>query len=335
MSPVNVKAEELGETIFTDSAVSFGGRLQRFQYQAESIRDSTSPPTSAQMSPVGNGPKSLEAAIKTEDETADEPLIGTYSGVVNESIKSEYENDWESSIRSAQNPEGVELGNEDWQQALGPPSRTKSAKTSAKYAPPSVYAHLPKLPDTLAHNLICIFVGLNPGLTTAASGHPYAHPANLFWKLLYSSGCSPVLCKPEENGTLPKRFLLGNTNLVDRPTRNQSELKFTELVDSVQALEDKIAEYKPSAVCVVGKGIWEAIFKKKHDRKLKKDEFEYGWQDQERMGITRDWEGARVFVSTSTSGLAASTLPAEKQRIWSILGTWVREERVTRLGQLS
>lgn len=48
------------------------------------------------------------------------------------------------------------------------------------------------------------------------------------------------------------------------------------------------------------------------------------------MGRTADWPGARVFVATTTSGLAATMSLAEKQAVWNELGRWVvqrREER--------
>jgi thymine-DNA glycosylase len=62
------------------------------------------------------------------------------------------------------------------------PSPKKRSRTSNGYAPPSTYAHLPELPDVVAPNLLILFVGLNPGLQTARTGHAYAHPSNLFWK---------------------------------------------------------------------------------------------------------------------------------------------------------
>jgi len=64
---------------------------------------------------------------------------------------------------------------------------------------------------------------------------------------------------------------------------------------------------------------------------MKKEEFKYGWQDEkENMGVEEGWNGARVFVATSTSGLAASLLPAEKERIWRELGVWVEGRRRAR-----
>lgn len=211
-------------------------------------------------------------------------------------------------------------------------SPSKKARTSSGYAPPSTYSHLPSLPDRILPNLIVLFVGLNPGIRTSTSGHAYAHPSNLFWKLLHSSGITPRRCHYSEDVDLPELFALGNTNIVGRPTRNGSELSKKEMDEGVATLEEKIRIFKPEAVCIVGKSIWESIWRVRHGRPIRKEEFKYGWQDTaENMGkIDTDegeWKGARVFAATSTSGLAAATLPAEKERIWRQLGEWVEQRR--------
>jgi len=215
------------------------------------------------------------------------------------------------------------------------PSPRKKSRSPAGYAPPSTYAHLPELRDVLVPNLICVFVGLNPGIQTAVQGHAYAHPSNRFWKLLHSSGCTTRLCRPDEDGDLPELFELGNTNIVSRPTRNGSELSKKEMDDSVEVLEEKIRTYRPEAVVIVGKSIWESLWRVRHGKKIKKEEFSYGWQDDtERMGVIEDgdeqWAGSRVFVATSTSGLAATLPYAEKERIWRELGVWVEQRRTER-----
>lgn len=236
------------------------------------------------------------------------------------------------------------------------PSSTPTPGSSAKkpkkknrpksgYQPPSVYAHLPPLPDALAPNLLALFCGLNPGVRTAQTGHAYNHPSNLFWKLMYSSGVLPVRCTAEEDRTLPARFNLGLTNIVSRPSRNGAELSKAEMDAGVGALEAKVRRWRPEAVVVVGKSIWESVWRVRHGRAIGKDEFQYGWQDEgENMGVGdvgegereegveyRDgWRGARVFVSSSTSGLAATLSPAEKERIWRELGQWVEARRAGR-----
>jgi thymine-DNA glycosylase len=83
----------------------------------------------------------------------------------------------------------------------------------------------------------------------------------------------------------------------------------------------------------VGKSIWESIWRVKHGKKIGKDEFRYGWQEEsESMGESEGWEGTKVFVACSTSGLSASLLPAEKERIWRELGVWVERRREERAG---
>lgn len=226
-----------------------------------------------------------------------------------------------------------------------PLKKNKSKRQSAGYQPPSVYAHLPPLPDALAPNLLALFCGLNPGVRTAQTGHAYNHPSNLFWKLMYSSGVLPVRCAADEDRTLPARFRLGLTNIVSRPSRSGAELSKAEMDAGVGALETKVRRWRPEVVCVVGKSIWESVWRVRHGRGIAKHEFKYGWQDEgENMGVgvvgeaerlegveyREGWKGARVFVSSSTSGLAATLSPAEKERIWRELGQWVEARRLGR-----
>ncbi|TPX19070.1 uncharacterized protein E0L32_011231 [Thyridium curvatum] len=243
------------------------------------------------------------------------------------------------------------------------PNKKKKKSRSQGYAPPSTYAHLPPLADVLAPNLLVLFVGLNPGVQTARTGHAYAHPSNLFWKLLHSSGITPTPapCRADEDRTLPARFACGSTNIVARPSRSGAELARSELDAGVSVLEAKIRRWRPEVACIVGKSIWESVWRVRRGggrRAPTKAEFRYGWQDErENMGrvqttrgvlgggdggdddddeaadvaegvvVDPNWKGARVFVASSTSGLAASLSPAEKERIWRELGEWVEKRR--------
>lgn len=190
------------------------------------------------------------------------------------------------------------------------------------------YAHLPELTDALAPNLLVMFIGLNPGLTTAELGQPYAHPSNLFWKLLHTSGLTERRYRPEEHVNLPKSHRLGFTNIVSRPTKNGSELSKSEMIEGTPILEAKARQWRPVVCCLVGKGIWEAIWKYRQGRALSKADFKYGFQDEAyNLGVNKDWNGARVFVAASTSGLSASLSPAEKEAIWASLGDWAKNRR--------
>jgi len=217
-------------------------------------------------------------------------------------------------------------------------SLAKKYRPSKRYAPPSTYAHLPALPDTITPNLLCLFVGLNPGIQTATLGHPYAHPSNLFWRLLHSSGLTPHRrLAPAEYVILPEQYSLGNTNIVGRATKDGAQLSKEEMVAGARILDEKVRKWQPEVVCLVGKSIWEAVWKWKYGRALRPQEFKYGFQDtEENMGRSEfggkegQWNGARVFVATSTSGLAASLSLKQKEEIWTELGKWVNKKREER-----
>lgn len=220
--------------------------------------------------------------------------------------------------------------------------RPKKKRTPSRYAEPSKYAHLSPLVDILEPNLICVFVGTNPGVQTATAGHAYAHPSNHFWKLLHASGLTDRRMKPEEDRSLPALYCMGNTNIVDRPSKDAAELSKEEMAAGTANLDAKFLKYKPEAVCIVGKGIWESIWRYRYGKNMCKAEFKYGWQDEKHnMGKSADgvedydakgevWRGAKVFVTTSTSGLAASLKPAEKEAIWKPFGDWVKQRRLER-----
>ena len=206
------------------------------------------------------------------------------------------------------------------------------------------------LRDTIRPNLILLFIGVNPGIMTGTTGHAYAHPSNLYWKLLHWSGITTHRHPPSDTYRLPELYCVGNTNVVERATRDASQLSRAEMEAGVAVLEDKISRNRPEAVCLVGKSIWETVWKVRHGRKIKKEEFKYGWQhERENMGrslppgaassnggdgATGDngniWNGARVFVATTTSGLAAGMSIPEKQAVWNELGEWVVKRRQER-----
>ena len=213
---------------------------------------------------------------------------------------------------------------------------TATPKPSPHRRKRSIPTHLPSaskslLRDTIPANLILLLVGVNPGILTGTTGYAYAHPSNLFWKLLYSSGITKIRHPPSDTYKLPELYSVGNTNIVERPTRDASMLTQAEIDAGVQVLEAKVAAQRPEVVCLVGKGIWEAVWRVRHGRAIRKQEFRYGWQDQaENMGRMpdSDWSGAWVFVATTTSGLAAGMSMAQKEAVWAELGTWVVQRRM-------
>ena len=99
-------------------------------------------------------------------------------------------------------------------------------------------------------------------------------------------------------------------------------------------LEEKMRKFRPEAVAIVGKQIWESIWLARTGTKLKPEQFRYGWQDEESWlgretihGTNVVWPGARTFVAVSTSGLNASSSPQQKLEVWKPLGEWFTQRR--------
>ena len=215
-----------------------------------------------------------------------------------------------------------------------PTSSKKRRSTTKQRSAQDPYNPVNNLTDSLRPGLTLVCIGLNPGLMTAATGHAYAHPSNRFWHLLFQSGVTPRKHLPSETRDLMDLYQIGNTNICARPTRSGDGLSKEEMEEGAVLLDRKIALYKPEAVVIVGKSIWEAIWRaKKGQKKFNNADFCWGWQGEDmQLGRTRTngqltWEGARTFVATSTSGLAANLSPAEKLAIWKPLGQWITAKR--------
>jgi TDG/mug DNA glycosylase family protein len=107
------------------------------------------------------------------------------------------------------------------------------------------------VPDLIAPNLRVLFVGINPGLYSAAIGHHFGRPGNRFWPALYASGFTPRLLSPfEEKELLSLR--LGITNFVERASARADELSADELRAGADVLAKKVRRYRPRFVAVLG-----------------------------------------------------------------------------------
>ena len=96
------------------------------------------------------------------------------------------------------------------------------------------------MPDYLRPGLKLVIVGINPGLRSGATGHHYAFPGNHFWPLLYESGLLPEpLTFAEDHRVL--EYDIGLTNLVDRTSREASDLTRAEMQAGAEALRAQAA----------------------------------------------------------------------------------------------
>ena len=111
--------------------------------------------------------------------------------------------------------------------------------------------------DLVGPDLRLLFVGINPGLWTAATQTHFAHPGNRFYPALYQAG---IIEHPIDRGTgmsdEDRRAFtgrgLGISNLVARATARASELTKAELRAGGERLERFVAEHAPRVVAVAG-----------------------------------------------------------------------------------
>lgn len=113
------------------------------------------------------------------------------------------------------------------------------------------------VPDLVGPGLRLLFVGINPGLWTAATQTHFAHPGNRFYPALRSAGIVDRDISRTDGMTDDDRAYLvargiGNTNLVNRATARADQLGADELRAGRRRLEDFVAEHRPVVVAVAG-----------------------------------------------------------------------------------
>jgi TDG/mug DNA glycosylase family protein len=115
------------------------------------------------------------------------------------------------------------------------------------------------LPDYLGANLRILFVGINPGLRSAALGHHYAGHSNRFWKLLYEAKLVPERVSYREDNRLPE-WGIGLTNLVPRATAGVESLTPDDYEAGRLILLRKIRRYRPRVVALLGITLYPILF---------------------------------------------------------------------------
>ena len=114
-----------------------------------------------------------------------------------------------------------------------------------------------EVPDLLGPGLRLLFVGINPGLWTAATQTHFAHPVNRFYPALLAGGLIERPIDPAagmddaERAHLVARGI-GITNLVRRATARADELTVEELRAGGERLVRLVEERRPRVVAVAG-----------------------------------------------------------------------------------
>ena len=136
-----------------------------------------------------------------------------------------------------------------------------------------------------------LFVGINPGVRSAQTGHHFAGYSNRFWKLLFDSKLVPHPIDYRDDDRLPE-WGFGNTNLVARETPGIDTLSRDECQAGIETLRKKVRRHRPKIVAFVGVSLYRWIFGVKGAVKL-------GPQPA-------TFEGAEVFVLPNPSGRNAN-----------------------------
>ena len=151
------------------------------------------------------------------------------------------------------------------------------------------------VPDLVGPGLRLLFVGINPGLWTAATGTHFAHPGNRFYPALLLGG---VIEREIDRGAGmsddDRRHLIergiGITNVVHRATAKASELTTDELRAGGEQLRRFVASHHPAVVAVAGITAYRTAFAE--------PKAEMGRQEA-------SFEGAALWIVPNPSGLNA------------------------------
>lgn len=127
--------------------------------------------------------------------------------------------------------------------------------------------------DTVVPDLVgtepprLVFVGINPGLWTAATQTHFAHPSNRFYPALYRAGLtSRELDRVAGLGGADRRELTDRgvaiTNVVARATARASELSTAELRAGASALTARLEAWRPAVVAIAGVTTYRTAFRR-------------------------------------------------------------------------
>lgn len=155
--------------------------------------------------------------------------------------------------------------------------------------------------DLVGPGLRLLFVGINPGLWTAAVRTHFAHPGNRFYPALRAAGIIEREIDRGAGMTDDDRAHLiargiGITNLVRRATARADELSREELRAGAERLLQFVADHRPAVVAIAGITAYRHAFAARTATA--------GRQPDTPEAVAR-WSGAAVWVVPNPSGLNA------------------------------
>ena len=164
-----------------------------------------------------------------------------------------------------------------------------------------------------------LFVGINPGVRSAVTGHHFAGYSNRFWKLLNESGLTPGAISHLDDDRFPE-LGFGVTNLVARPSPGIDDLSPREYVEGWVTLDRKIRRYRPKVLALVGVTLYRVLLplieSDAGTRRLRARATPIGEQPYV-------VHGARVFVLPNPSGRNANYTYAEMLEAFRALKRYI------------
>jgi TDG/mug DNA glycosylase family protein len=152
-----------------------------------------------------------------------------------------------------------------------------------------------EVPDLAGPDMRLLFVGINPGLMTAALQIHFGNPGNRFRPALVGAGLlkpldgAPPGMTEADLAALAARGI-GITNLVARATARADELSKAELAEGGVRLQRFVAEHRPRVVAVLGVTAYRTAF---------------GWPKARAGRQPEHLSGAELWVVPNPSGLNA------------------------------
>jgi double-stranded uracil-DNA glycosylase len=140
-----------------------------------------------------------------------------------------------------------------------------------------------RLRDRIGPDVRVLFVGINPGIRSAETGHHFAGFSNRFWKLLFDSRLVPERITYEDDDRLPA-WGFGITNIVPRPTPGINDLAADEYRAGARALVKKIRAHRPRIVALIGVTVWRALLEAAGEPRARTRQVALGFQDLHTLG---------------------------------------------------
>ncbi|NMD23516.1 MAG: mismatch-specific DNA-glycosylase [Actinobacteria bacterium] len=149
--------------------------------------------------------------------------------------------------------------------------------------------------DLVGGRVRLLFVGINPGLWTAAVNAHFARRGNRFWPALHAAGITPYEvdasdCMRADDLAMLAALGVGITNIVPTASARADELTRAELRAGGAALAAKVSALRPNVVAVLGLTAYRQAFERPRA---------VAGKQGERLG------GAELWVLPNPSGLNA------------------------------